>query len=46
MTIDVVQNVTCNGLSNGSLKANPTGGNGNYTCRWSNNQTNQVLKNL
>lgn len=46
MTIDVVQNVTCNGLSNGSLKANPTGGNGNYTCRWSNNQTNPVLTNL
>ena len=46
LNIDVLQNVSCNGGNNGSLKALPTGGNGVYTYSWSNNQTNQTLSNM
>lgn len=46
LNFDVLQNVTCNGGSNGTLKAMPTGGNGVYTYIWNNNQTNQQLSNM
>ncbi len=46
MTIDVVQNVTCNGGTNGSLRVNPNGGNGSYAMRWNNNQTGTVVTGL
>jgi len=29
-----ITNVTCNGLSNGAISANPSGGTGNYTITW------------
>lgn len=44
--IEVLQNVSCYGGSNGSLKVNPTGGNGSYACRWNNNQTGTVVSNM
>lgn len=46
LNINVVQNVSCNGGSNGSLKAVPTGGNGSYTYTWNNNQATQTLSNM
>jgi hypothetical protein len=42
----LIQNVTCNGSNNGSLKAIPTGGNGNYTYTWNNNQTSSTASGL
>ena len=45
-SIDLIQNVTCNGSNNGSLKAIPTGGNGNYTYTWNNNQTSSTASGL
>lgn len=41
--IEILQHVSCNGGSNGSIKALPSGGNGTYTYTWSNNNTNQTL---
>ncbi len=46
LNLDVVQNISCHGGTNGILKATPTGGNGTYTCTWNNNQTNQMLSNI
>jgi len=39
-------NVTCNGGTNGSATANPTGGTSPYTYLWSNGQTTQTAINL
>jgi len=38
--------VTCNGLSNGTTTANPTGGTAPYTFVWSNGQTTQTATGL
>lgn len=44
--IDVVQAITCNGNNNAILKVTPSGGNGNYTYQWNNNNTNQTISNI
>ncbi len=41
----VVQNITCNGLTNGSITANATG-NGPFTFLWSNNASSSTISNL
>jgi hypothetical protein len=41
-----VNNVTCNGLTNGSVTAQGSGGNGNYTYEWSNGATGRTVQNL
>ncbi len=38
--------VLCNGASNGSATAVPTGGNGSYTYSWSNGETTSAANNL
>jgi PKD repeat protein len=43
--IDILQQVSCNGGNNGSLKALPTGGNGVYTYTWNTTATAQTLNN-
>jgi gliding motility-associated-like protein len=40
------QNVLCNGQSNGSATANPSGGTAPYTYQWSNSQTTQIATGL
>lgn len=40
------QNVLCNGQSNGTATATPTGGTAPYTYSWSNSQTTQSISNL
>jgi gliding motility-associated-like protein len=39
-------NIGCNGQTDGSLTANPTGGTGPYSYLWSNTQTTQTITNL
>lgn len=39
-------NASCNGVPDGSAKAIPTGGVGNYTFAWSNGQTSDTIKSL
>ncbi|MBK8623675.1 MAG: T9SS type A sorting domain-containing protein [Saprospiraceae bacterium] len=41
-----VNNVTCNGLTNGSATAQGSGGNGNYTYDWSNGASGRTVQNL
>lgn len=45
VNVEVVQNVSCNNGNNGSLKANASGGDGNYTYSWNNSQNKQLLSN-
>jgi hypothetical protein len=45
-TASVVNNVTCNGLTNGSATANVTGGTGAYSYAWSNGATTATITNL
>lgn len=40
------KNITCNGLNNGEASTNPTGGTAPYTYLWTNNSTNDTIKNL
>ena len=42
----VLTNVTCNGLSNGSINITPTGGTVNYSFNWSNGAISEDLQNL
>ncbi|HMR45755.1 MAG TPA: gliding motility-associated C-terminal domain-containing protein, partial [Bacteroidia bacterium] len=45
--LTTLNNVTCFGLSNGSITITPTGGDGNYTYQWSyNNIQTQNLNNI
>lgn len=46
ITFPSVNNVTCNGLTNGSATAQGSGGNGNYTYEWSNGATGRTVQNL
>lgn len=46
LNIDVLQNISCNGGNNGSLKAIPSGGDGNYSFTWNNNQTAQQVSSM
>lgn len=41
-----VQEISCNGLSDGRLTALPTGGTSGYFYTWSNNSSNSVLNNV
>jgi hypothetical protein len=56
-TIDIIQpqplvasisanDVSCNGLSDGQVSLNTTGGNGGYTFLWNTNDTTSTLNNL
>jgi SprB repeat/CHU_C Type IX secretion signal domain len=45
LTVDSTS-ITCFGANNGAGKANPTGGVGGYTYRWSSGQTAREIKNL
>ncbi|MDX1666435.1 MAG: hypothetical protein R3350_04375, partial [Saprospiraceae bacterium] len=42
----LVSDVSCNGGSDGSAQAIPTGGNGGYTYEWDNGETTQTAINL
>ncbi len=42
----VANEVTCNGLSNGSISITPAGGTSPYQYSWSNNSTTQNLSNI
>lgn len=46
LTVDAVQNISCNGNKNGILKATATGGNGVYSYNWSNMQTSALVSNI
>lgn len=46
LTVTATQNVTCNGGNNGSLYAMATGGDGNYSYTWNNNQSTSTINNL
>lgn len=46
LTVDAIQNISCNGNKNGILKATTTGGNGVYTYNWSNAQTSATVSNV
>ena len=39
-------NISCKGFCDGSVFANPSGGNGIYSYLWSNSNTNQLVSNL
>ena len=43
---EVISHVTCNGLCNGSITLNPTGGTGLYTFVWSNGSSTGSLSSL
>ncbi|MEZ5027034.1 MAG: T9SS type A sorting domain-containing protein [Chitinophagales bacterium] len=43
--IQLIKNVSCNNGNDGSLKVIPSGGDGNYTFQWNNNQQEQQLVN-
>ena len=42
----ILTNVTCNGLSNGSINITPTGGTVNYSYNWSNGAISEDIQNL
>lgn len=46
VSVTVQSNVSCNGGSNGSVSANPSGGTPNYTYSWSNAATGQTISGL
>ncbi len=46
LTVDAIQNISCNGNKNGILKATTTGGNGVYAYNWSNAQTSATVNNV
>jgi len=41
-----ISNISCFGMTNGSVSINPTGGTAPYTYLWSNLQTGQAISNL
>ena len=43
---ELVNNVTCNGLDDGSIDIDISGGTGLYTYSWSNGETTQDISNL
>ena len=45
-TVNLTTAILCNGNSNGSLTANPSGGSGNYTYLWSNGAITQAINGL
>ncbi len=45
-TISVADSINCNGLADGALVVNPSGGFQPYSYLWSNSQTNDTISNL
>jgi gliding motility-associated-like protein len=46
ITLDNIDNVTCNGAANGAVAMTTTGGTSSYTYAWSNGQTTEDLTGL
>lgn len=46
ITQSILANTVCNTLSNGSIMIQTSGGNGNYSYKWSNNTTTKDLINI
>jgi PKD repeat protein len=46
LTTPTVTNISCNGLTNGSAVASPSGGTPSFTYAWSNGQTSANINNL